>query len=398
MQVIKIKLILFQITKMTQPASTIKSLDSFDCNDDPASIGIRWEKWKRGLEIYLQAVNIDDPIKKRATLLHTGGLSLQDVYYNIPGAHIEAEGVDVYNEVALHKLDKYFAPKQSKAYERHLFRLMKQEEGERFEKFLLKLRDQVGKCNFTDSDEHLIDQVVEKCNSAELRKRILSVGDTITLDQIIIEANALEAVDRQLQDFNRKNPTHQGSNDSEINKIDLRKHKSSDRKEQNRNRICSRYGSNKHLQNDQKCPAWDKRCLKCGFIGHFRDHCRTKQKRRMANNKTEVNPKKLRQDNTKTEEVDYIFHLDEDSVIKCWVGGVKVEMLIDSGSKCNVITDKTWQYLKEHAVKVSNQTKKPDKVFLPYGSQKPLDIKGSFEADIAVHANKTAFIEVHKTN
>lgn len=65
-------------------------------------------------------------------------------------------------------------------------------------------------------------------------------------------------------------------------------------------------------------------------------------------------------------------------------------MLIDSGSKCNIITDKTWQYLKEHAVKISNKIKKPDKVLLPYGSKKPLDVIGSFEADIAArYANDT---------
>lgn len=71
-------------------------------------------------------------------------------------------------------------------------------------KFLLRLRNQAGKCKFTNSDEHLIDQIVEKCSSTELRKKILSVGDTITLDQIISEANALEAVGRQLEGFNKK--------------------------------------------------------------------------------------------------------------------------------------------------------------------------------------------------
>src|SRR5436190_9827865 len=106
---------------MTQPM--LANLNGFDCDGDPTSVGIRWEKWKRALEIYLLALNIDNPLKKRATLLHTGGLPLQEIYYNIPGAHIdEAEGIDVY-KIALDKLDGYFSPKQSKNYERHLFRL-----------------------------------------------------------------------------------------------------------------------------------------------------------------------------------------------------------------------------------------------------------------------------------
>lgn len=159
----------------------------------------------------------------------------------------EAKDVDVY-KVAFNKLDEYFSPKQSKIYERHLFRLIKQEEGEKFEKFLLRLRNQAGKCRFTNNDEHLIDQIVEKCNLTELRKKILSAGDTITFDQIVIEANTLEAVGKQLENFNKKDLTHQGSNNNEINKLDFKKYRSTDKqgKSKNNDISCSRCGSNKH--------------------------------------------------------------------------------------------------------------------------------------------------------
>jgi len=90
---------------------------------------------------------------------------------------------------------------------------------------------------------------------------------------------------------------------------------------------------------DRKCLAKDKRCFKCNLIGHFREYCKTRQKR-IFDNKIGTKPKKYKQDSIKTEKVDYIFHLDEYSLINCSIGGVKIEMLIDSGSKCNVITDK----------------------------------------------------------
>ena len=115
---------------MTHASSTIPSLDHFDCEGDPTSVGTRWEKWKRALGIYLLAANIDTPVKKRATLLHVGELALQEVYYNLPGAHAdEGEGIDVY-QMSLENLEQYFAPKQSRIYERYLFRLVRQEEGE----------------------------------------------------------------------------------------------------------------------------------------------------------------------------------------------------------------------------------------------------------------------------
>lgn len=172
--------------------SQIPPLESLDCDGDPASVGLRWEKWKRALGLYLTATNVTTPEAKRALLLHMGGLPLQEIYYNIPGAHVETstDNDDVFT-VAINKLDEYFAPKQSRVYERHLFRLIKQETGEKFDKFLVRLRHQGSKCKFTAPDEHMIDQITEKCESAKLRKTILTLGDDVTLDKIVSEAVSL---------------------------------------------------------------------------------------------------------------------------------------------------------------------------------------------------------------
>lgn len=375
---------------MTHATSTLTTLDHFDCEGDTTSVCTRWEKWKRALEIYLLAANIDSPNKKRATLLHVGGLALQEIYYNLPGAHAEegkdddGKDLDVY-KIALEKLNGYFSPKQSYIYERYIFRLMQQEEGEKFEKFLLRLRNQAEKCNFINKDEHLIDQITEKCRLVDLRKKILEIGDSITLDKIISKANALEVVTRQLEQFGNSN--NQTDNKKiEINKIDSKKPFNKNFK-LNKDLGCSRCGSVNHQSNDAKCPAKDKRCLKCNFVGHFRECCRTRRKRRFTNNKT-TDPanKKQRLDSTRNQksEIDYIFHLDEDSVINCNIGGVNLDMLIDSGSRCNVITDKTWQFLKESKIHVTNQIRKPNKILVPYGNKKPLDVIGSFNAIISV--------------
>lgn len=373
---------------MAQITSALPGLEHFDCEGEPVSVGIRWEKWKRALEIYFLAANIDTGAKKRATLLHIGGLGLQEVYYNLPGAHVdEIENVDVY-KVAIEKLDQYFSPKQSRYFERYMFRLMKQEEGERFEAFLLRLRNQADKCQYADKEENLIDQIVEKSRSAELRKKILSAGDSVTLQQVITIAITLETVNRQLDTFDK--PGSSKISDpikSDINKLDTRK---STRTNQSFSKTCYRCGSSKHLSFDDKCPAREKKCARCGIIGHYKDYCKTKlQKRKIQSKNDEQTDRTKRQRIDKsyknTEEVDYIFHLDEDETVKCKVGGVVIEMLIDSGSKCNIITDRTWEYLKNHKVKVTNQINNPDKILLPYGSQKPLDVLGAFDANITIN-------------
>lgn len=126
------------------------------------SVAQRWERWKRAFQIYIDAADITSASKRRSTLLHTGGVGLQEIYYNLPGAHVEeSDEFDIY-QVALSKLDEYFAPQQSKVYERHIFRLTKQEQGEKFEKFLVRLRHQAAKCSFSNIDDNLIDHIVEK--------------------------------------------------------------------------------------------------------------------------------------------------------------------------------------------------------------------------------------------
>lgn len=90
------------------------AIQPFECEGEPASVGIRWEKWLRSFQIYLEASSIENPIKKRATFLHSAGSALQEIYYNLPGAHVEPDddaGVDVY-KTAVNKLNEYFYPKQ----------------------------------------------------------------------------------------------------------------------------------------------------------------------------------------------------------------------------------------------------------------------------------------------
>lgn len=62
-------------------------------------------------------------------------------------------------------------------------------------------------------------------------------------------------------------------------------------------------------------------------------------------------------------------------------------MIIDSGSKCNIISRETWSFLKSHNIEVQNQIKTLNKKFMAYGSQVPLYVLGSFEAAIKIGSN-----------
>ncbi|XP_052758219.1 uncharacterized protein K02A2.6-like [Galleria mellonella] len=374
--------------------SQLSSIENFDCEGDPSSLGLRWERWKRALDIYLLATGTEDSLKKRAILLHTGGFALQDVYYNLPGAHVDiTDSSDVF-KIAIEKLDEYFSPKQSYVYERHLFRLMKQESEEKFDKFLIRLRNQSSKCNFARKEDDLIDQIVEKCSSSELRKKILLQGDSTTIEKIIVEANSIETVERQLKEYQGK--------PNLVNKIRTKPTDKSIR--------CTRCGSTYHDSDDIQCVARNSSCQKCGFIGHFKNQCRTRRNKRLGvqmpvkrqnikkyksinlSNKQILNGESKQSskspETTVSPNINYIFHIDDDAEITCQIGGVSVNMLIDSGSKSNIIDDKTWAYLKLNAVEIFNQEKGSDQTFMAYGSKDPLDVLGSFEASVTVGPEK----------
>lgn len=364
-------------------------LEQFNCDGDSSSVSIRWEKWKRALEIYFKAASIEEPCKKRAVLLHTGGLCLQEIFYNLPGANIEEdENIDVYN-IAIEKLNEYFSPKHSKLYERHKFRQMKQDQNEKFEKFLIRLRNQTSKCDFKDEDQNLIDQVVEKCSSAELRKKILSQGDNTTVDWIVNEANILEAVETQIGDFSGKSNT----TIDDVNKISYKKVTEDKSWEE---KPCYRCGSKKHLP--ENCRFIKDVCHKCGYRGHLQNYCRTRPAKRkiqpnygQKENRFKIHKKEKFEGKNN---VDYIFminnneSIDNDSVIQCDIGNVAVEMEIDSGCKHNLLTGNTWDFLKASNVVVWNQNKNPKKRFFAYASNNPLKVKGCFDTNISINNRK----------
>lgn len=119
--------------------------------------------------------------------------------------------------------------------------------------------------------------------------------------------------------------------------------------------------------------------------GHFRKCCRTRANKRKVGDILSKAVTAAKKPKTKcAEEVDYIFHLYDDDFITCSLGNVKLDMLIDSGSKCNIINDQTWEIQKSSNVYVENQVKNREITLMANGSQKPLTVLGSFESSIVV--------------
>ena len=69
------------------------------------------------------------------------------------------------------------------------------------------------------------------------------------------------------------------------------------------------------------------------------------------------------------------------------VGGVILsEVLIDSGSSCNIIDKTTWEELKQKGIKCESE--KANQKLYPYGTSEPLNTLGKFEAPVNLCGKK----------
>lgn len=92
-------------------------------------------------------------------------------------------------------------------------------------------------------------------------------------------------------------------------------------------KACTRCGSFKHDSQDPKCPAKESVCTKCNFIGHYRKCCKSKRKRKLPQDFPSNNPSKFsktKQTQNDIEQVDYIFHIDDDITVSCEISGVTI--------------------------------------------------------------------------
>lgn len=305
-----------------------------------------------------------------------------------------------------------------------IFQNLKQEPDEKFQKFILRLHQQAKKCGFGDhKDKFIKNQIVAKCQSENLRREGLEKPE-ITLQRLINKGTAFEMV--REQELVLKGNQKASTVEATVNKIATTKE-------------CSRCGSTAHDAKDAGCPALNRKCYKCGGTGHFSMKCRTANwkssrggrgtgrggygrgysrgsgrnsfgKRWSSDDGNGQESKRPRDTDdqanqpTKNETIrsvqadtkDYIFCItskkENENAIDCSIGGIKMEIIIDSGSKDNIVGHDHWEMLKNQNVNVENMLKASDKSFNSYG-ENPLHVIGTFEAEIIIgpHATKAKF-------
>lgn len=393
-------------------ASTIQP---FTCDAYGSEIAREWTKWKRNFGHFVDFNGIHDSERKTKLLLLMAGTQVQEVLENLnddaetAGPRAGGYGVLDPFQATMGKLDEYFAATINITVERHLFNQMKQEHGEKMDKFVMRLRTQAKRCDFEGQMNSCIrDRMITGCTSDEFRREMLKKANA-SLDEVVAQAKVLEAVEVQSKAF------RQGPYDSAaVNRIV-------------ENNKCGRCGRPSHKDKDD-CLALSKTCFQCGKSGHFRTQCRTagnknseqrKQKgyrrfqpyrhnngygnNRASNNSQERDQQqksdtKAVKDEANTNDINWVQSPDDKGYVfcitdsetnraKCSIGGVNIECVIDSGSKHNIIDMESWEALKAQKVSVIRMSKETDQSFTAYGDN-PFAVMGMVDAELVIGKQK----------
>ena len=328
-------------------------------------------------------------------LLHKAGMEVQDIYHSLTQSlALDAEEGDVYQD-AVDILTAKFKPRCNFPYERIRFRNLSQLQGETIDIYEARLRRQALNCGFGPLlDEHLRDQILDKVFSKLLKRKLIEIGPEMTLQNILDTSRSWEDANEK-EDALQQVPDPPLPATADISKIQ-------DQFRPAKRQIkCFSCGYLGHVKNSPECPAQGQECRRCRRKGHFMACCRDKPQAYQNQTRTEqrdnegrkrMPSKKVRQvvasSSEDETECEYLFgitscirHLSNtEDLLTVKVGGIHLQVMVDSGASVNVIDEKTWISLKKNKIKCVNT--KTNKALFPYGVKTPLTVIEKFTADV----------------
>ena len=242
-------------------------------NFDGNNVADAWEKFYEQFEWYLCAIGLDEAsdMRKISLFLNVAGAEAQRIFgtFTFVG---ETEDPKKYADV-INKFTNFCMPKKNLVYERYVFNICVQKEGQNVDSYVTELRHKAQTCDYGELKDSLIrDRIVVGINSTQLKEKMLQDKD-LSLESAISRCKSAEMTLRQMQVIQEKGSACGGKETEPVNVI---KHgRKGNRKSQINNAHPETFDCNKCGKNHQhkKCPAYSAVCHKCKKKGHYKQFC-----------------------------------------------------------------------------------------------------------------------------
>ena len=400
------------------------NVPKFEPFGEPSTLGPRWTRWLSGFELFadgkgliiehlldtatVEAVQRQHTVRqrRRALLLHSAGADVQDIFLTLTETGDRRE-----YDVAVTALNNYFVPKVNNALARQVFHSINPATGETIQQFATRLKKAALDCAYgAETDNNIRDAILWKCPSTYIKRRLLEEGDELTLVRTLTLAAQCEKIETEISSMQGSSTSQfrESSISEKVNHLkwengkkwkssveDGRKHQKTAKNIPRREKTgegnkgaCYRCGAKDHYSRDPQCPAKGRECSKCHKKDHFAKVCKTKRVNCVDLGDLDLG----HQDGASGRSSDrhaheYAFRIgvntvNTDDLLEVEMGGVKLHVLADSGAYSNLIDERTWEQLKAKHIKCTSNAAPQNKQIYAYASDKPLEIKGTFECEV----------------
>lgn len=227
---------------------------------DSSNLSKTWKSWRDEFELYIGLTVAEDDEKKKVRLFsYLVGESGRELLDTLMGDTAKSDWTikDV-----IEKFGNYCNPKVNETVERYKFFTRNQGTSESIDGYVTELKLLAKTCNFGTLRDALIrDRIVCGINSSNMRERLLQEKD-MTLDTCIQLCRAAE--------WSRENcKAIAGHTVEEVHAV-----QGASCPQQKESTVDCKFCGKTHERSKQKCPAFGKKCKKCGKENHFAVKCK----------------------------------------------------------------------------------------------------------------------------
>ncbi|XP_063042998.1 uncharacterized protein K02A2.6-like [Engraulis encrasicolus] len=316
-----------------------------------------WPTWRRRFDRFRAAskLNKESGEVQVNSLLYSMGKEAEAIYESfVYTEDDESDNPELDYEIVRARFDDHFVPKRNVIHDRACFHKRVQKAGETVESFVRSLYELAQYCEFgITKDEQIRDRIVIGILDTEVSQKLQLEGD-LTLERAIQLAQQSEQIKKQSVERAECSVNAVGQRGQAgwkrgkgMRQRDGRN--SSKQDESSKQNGCPRCGRT-HTR-EERCPARDKKCRRCGKLGHFELLCKSKMTKQLMavthqyddddNDQAFFIGAVTNQAHRVVEQPD----LSDDWRVTLPINKSLVDFKIDTGADITVMTEKTYSKL-----------------------------------------------------